>query len=73
MYECACVFWPYSSAKGGDEELIGNLSLISSKMLLKYFTYVCVCECVFKRTSLFIYPTLCGAQLVLISNFYVHM
>ncbi len=42
MYECACVFWPYSSAKGGDEELIGNLSLISSKMLLKYFTYVCV-------------------------------
>lgn len=42
MYEYACVFWPYSSAKGGDEELIGNLSLISSKMLLKYFTCVCV-------------------------------
>ncbi|TRY90292.1 hypothetical protein DNTS_032455 [Danionella cerebrum] len=29
------------NAKGGDEKLIGNLSLISSKMLLKCFTYVC--------------------------------
>lgn len=72
MYECACVFWPFSSAKGGDEELIGNLSLISSKNATEVL-YLCVCECAFKRTGLFIYPTLCAAQLVLISNFCVHI